>query len=156
MLETKRVYRCPILKSTPGRFALAMFITMSLCLLVAILEPRQANIPLIVFCTLLWVFIPGSCLFSSWYVETTNEQLSILHAVYPFLSRRYDYNKIQSVEITQGFGYLTPHIRIYLKSGKRPRLYAPTLVEKRYYQALVDDLRERGVKVSLNKMKGVA
>lgn len=155
MLEMKRVYRCPIFKSTPGRFALAMFIAMSLCLLAAIVEPWQTNIPLIVFCTFLWVFIPGSCLFSSWYVETTNEQLSILHAVYPFLSRRYDYNKIQSVEITQGFGYLTPYIRIYLESGKRSRLYAPTLVEKRYYQALVDDLRERGVKVSLNKMKGI-
>lgn len=95
----------------------------------------------------------------------------IAHTFYPILERdmliirnlritswggEYRYSDIEEVRLKGGKGLIFPFLQVRLKNGKRSRNFSiSALVDPARYQELVDDLRERGVKVSLNKMKGV-
>lgn len=68
----------------------------------------------------------------------------------------YRYSDIEEVRLKGGKQSTFPFLQVHLKDGKRSRNFSiSALVDPARYQELVDDLRERGVKVSLNKMKGI-
>lgn len=95
----------------------------------------------------------------------------IAHTFYPILERdmliirnlritswggEYRYSDIEEVRLKGGKALISPFLQVRLKNGKRSRNFSiSALVDPARYQELVDDLRERGVKVTLNKMKGV-
>ena len=69
---------------------------------------------------------------------------------------KYRYSDIEEVRLKGGKQFSFPFLQVRLKNGKRSRNFSiSALVDPARYQELVDDLRERGVKVSLNKMKGI-
>lgn len=113
----------------------------------------------------IWVFLAIPCYsllrqfekaIQGYYVIIEADKLSIRNRQISSWGGEYRYRDIEEVRLKGGKQLSFPFLQVRLKNGKRSRNFSiSALVDPARYQELVDDLRERGVKVSLNKMKGV-
>lgn len=90
------------------------------------------------------------------YVIIEEDKLTIRSRGLSSWFREYRYNDIDEVRFLGGRHYYFPYIQVRLKTGKKSRNFSiKEMIDPSRYQELVDDLRAKGVRVTLKKMKGV-